>query len=109
MSVTESDQDYDNAKVDSTEMFEPDVDGKPSFSLDAILQILEDDRDAYSHSISRMPPRPIDIMLAIETSTDLSALCDHLDLIFKAHDHDSDQQIIDAFLCLGVVHALAPK
>lgn len=92
MSVTESDQDYDNAKVDSTEMFEPDVDGKPSFSLDAILQILEDDRDAYSHSISH-----------------LSALCDHLDLIFKAHDHDSDQQIIDAFLCLGVVHALAPK
>ena len=54
MSNTESDQENDNAKVDFGEIFEPNVGESASFALDAILQTLENDDQAYDQSIDCM-------------------------------------------------------
>lgn len=54
MSNTESDQENDNTKVDFDEIFEPNVGKNASFALDAILQTLGNDDQAYDQSIDCM-------------------------------------------------------
>ncbi|KAJ3571587.1 hypothetical protein NP233_g3662 [Leucocoprinus birnbaumii] len=83
MSDTESDQGYEDEEVDFVEDFETDPAKEASFPLEAILQILDDENDAYSHSFEP-----------------LNALVTQLNLVLHARVLDAKDLGIAEFRCL---------
>lgn len=109
MSDTESDQENDNAKVDFDEMFmfKPNVGESASFALDAILQTLANDDQAYDQSMDCMHSyHTVTTLRWLFKRLALSALVGQLDLLLQEYSHGLKQRAILVFQRLGTIYAL---
>lgn len=105
MSDTESDQDNDNAEADFDEISKFGVGESPS--LDAILQVLGSDDQAYNQSIDCMHSyHAVTSLCWLLRYLALCALVGHLDLLVQEHNPRLKQRAILVFQHLGMLYAL---